>query len=308
MRNFRIYIDQNIVGYVHEGSLELQRVEGIDWIYSNEHFNEIARSGTVKFLSALEKLRAQQIEIQLDERFRITDNATIHAYSSPFERYEQHIKTINSAGFDSQWLTELAARFFGADNYFGLRDIPEEFRLQAQSLLDKAGILDTVGQAQIEQTATDMCEFIESNLRETRSLESLRKLVGIDKGRVGNPMTENPIQEIWEAMKDKVGGLTADQFFGFDPKDKQGYDRWPMYLGIVGCHTALNVVGYGTDKGITSANNLPNILSDATHIAYAAFCDAVMSEDSRFCKKAKAIYEYRNHHTQVLQVKIRRCR
>lgn len=305
MRNARIYIDQNIVGYVHEARIKLEEVKGVDWIYSNEHFNEIARSGNTAFLSALEKLKAQQIEIQLDDNFRISDNATIHPYSSPFERYERHIDTIKSSGVDNQIVTELLGRFCGADNYQELSNLPDKLKLQLEALLSKAGILCEVDQDQIEKVSSDLRGFIENGLRETCSLESLRKFIGTDKGKVGNPKTENPIQEIWEIIGSKVGGLTSDQFFGFDPKDKQGYDIWPMYLGMVGCHTVLNFVGYGTDKGISTVKNLPNIMSDATHIAIAGFCDAVMSEDARFCKKASAIFKYKSHPTQVLRVEMK---
>lgn len=84
-----------------------------------------------------------------------------------------------------------------------------------------------------------------------------------------------------------------DQFFGFDPVDKQGYDVWSPYLGIVGCYTALNFVGYGTDKGIADPKSLPNIMSDAAHIAIASFCDAVMSERQTVLQKGK-----RNIQTQ----------
>lgn len=150
-----------------------------------------------------------------------------------------------------------------------------------------------------------MDKIIKNDLSETRSLESVRQPLRTDKGKIGNPKTDNPIQEIWEVIKDKIKGVTSDQFFGFDPTNKQGYDQWPVYLGIIGCHTILNFVGYGTDRGMANIENLPNIMSDASHIATAVFCDAVMSEDKRFCKKASAIYRYKNHRTQVWRLETR---
>lgn len=117
MRNARIYIDQNIVGYIDEGYLNFDRVKGIDWIYSNEHFNEIARSGNTSYLSVFEKLKAQQIEIVKDYNFRITDKATIQPYSSPQERYERHVEAKNDVVFDERIFTDFLGRLFGADNY-----------------------------------------------------------------------------------------------------------------------------------------------------------------------------------------------
>jgi hypothetical protein len=305
MRNGRVYIDQNIVGYVHEGRLELDKAKGIDWIYSNEHFTEIARSGDTSYLSVFEKLKAQQIEIVLDDKFRITDSATIHPYSSPFEKYERYVETRNHVEVDEGLFTTILSRIFGADNHQELTNLPERFKTQVETLFNEAGILNELDQEALEDIANDLGEVIMKGLSERHSLESMRRPLGTDKGRVGSPKTENPIQEIWAVIRDKVSGVSSDQFFGFDPLDRQGYETWPMYLGIVGCHTALNFVGYGTDKGIATVEQLPNIMSDGHHIAIAAFCDAVMSNDERFCKKAEAIYRYRNHHTQVLRLRAR---
>lgn len=304
MRNARIYIDQNIVGYVHDESLNLHKVKGVDWVYSNEHFNEISRSGDTTFLSAFEKLKAQQIEIVLDDKFRITDKATLHPYSSPYERYERYIETTTSIKFDDRLFTDFLGRLLGADNYQELKTLPERFKLQIEALLHEAGIPNEYDQNSIEHVSGRLDEIIKNDLSETRTLESMRKSLGTDSGKIGSSKTENPIQEIWEIIRSKVGNLTSDQFFGFEPLDKQGYGKWPMYLGIVACHIVLNFVGYRTDKGIAVVENLPNIMSDANHIAIAAFCDAVMSENKRFCKKASAIYKYKNHHTQVLHLEI----
>lgn len=305
MRNARIYVDQNIVGYVHEGCFDLERVKGVDWIYSNEHFNEIERSGNISYLSVFEKLKAQQIEIVLDDKLRITDNATIYPYSSPHERYKHYIKTKNDVQFNERLFTDFLGRLFGANNYQVLSNLPERFKSQVESLLFEAGVLNEFYQNSIEKISSDLAEIIKNDLCETRSLESMRKPLGTNNGKVGEAKTDNPVQEIWEVIRDKVKSVTSDQFFGFDPVNKQGYDKWPMYLGIVGCHTVLNFIGYGTDKGIATVENLPNIMSDANHIATAAFCDAVMSEDKRFCKKAEAIYKYKHHHTKVLLLEIR---
>ena len=37
-----------------------------------------------------------------------------------------------------------------------------------------------------------------------------------------------------------------------------------------------------------------NVRSDAGHIAMGAYCSAILSEDKRLVKRAKAIYEYKN--------------
>jgi hypothetical protein len=47
---------------------------------------------------------------------------------------------------------------------------------------------------------------------------------------------------------------------------------------------------------------VPANMSDAHHVAYAAFCDGLLSEDSRMCEKALAIYKYRKIGTGVVDV------
>ena len=92
------------------------------------------------------------------------------------------------------------------------------------------------------------------------------------------------------------------QFYSFDPVDKPGYEQWPLYLGIVGCHTMLNFLGFHADRGLASTKKLPGILSDGVHTAMATYCDAILSKDAKFCAKARAIYRYLNLDTIVLEI------
>lgn len=237
----------------------------------------------------------------MDSRSQFTDGATLYSYSSPYEKYERYLDHKNDVMFDERLLTDIMSRLFGADNYQDVANFPERLKSQLEALLIQAGIVNGCHQNLIEQMACDLDDFIKDNLSETRPLESSRIPLGTDRGRVGNPKTDNPIMDIWEIVKDRIQGVTPDQFFGFAPINSDEGER-SLYQGIIACHTVLNFIGYGTDKGIAAADKLPNILSDAKHIATAAFCDAVMSEDKRFCKKASAIYRYKNHHTRVLRI------
>jgi len=131
----------------------------------------------------------------------------------------------------------------------------------------------------------------------------LKKWNWIIKGNIGNPKTDNPIEEIWAIISAKIQGVTADQFFGFDPHSKQGYSTRPLYLGIVSCYTMLNMLGYKKDKNFPKEGSFPNTFCDAKHVAHSAFCQALISEDVRLCQKAKAIYKYKNIATEVVPLK-----
>jgi hypothetical protein len=63
-RKARIYLDQNILGYVREGSFQAAKVgDKVDWIYSDEHFREISRGSDRSFLSVLQELNAKRIRL-----------------------------------------------------------------------------------------------------------------------------------------------------------------------------------------------------------------------------------------------------
>jgi len=305
MRHARIYLDQNIVGYLRDGVIDFSRVTGIDWLYSNEHFNEISRSGDRSFLEVFKKLKAQFIEIVLDEKLRITDSTRIHPYSCPYKRYEHYIDAVGEVKIDESLFRSFLARLNGADNYGDVLSVPEKLGLQIKELLEPIGKWDSETAEAVGQVSADLDKMIRAQLSKTRPLETLRKPLGTHK-RIGNPKTDSPIAEIWELVSSKANGLTADQFFGFNPLDKQGYDTWPLYLGIIGCYSTLNFIGYRTDRNIASEDAVANIISDAVHIAHGAFCDGLMSEDRRLCLKARAIYKFKNINTHVLRLEIKK--
>jgi len=96
-----IYLDQNIVGYLHEGRLRFDPSSNVQWVYSSEHFTEIARGGRTDLLAVFEVLKARQLEVILDDNFRITDSAHLHDYSNPFERYQRHLEAIGEVPVDT---------------------------------------------------------------------------------------------------------------------------------------------------------------------------------------------------------------
>ena len=218
----------------------------------------------------------------------------MHDYACPFERYQQHLVNVSEVPHDDTLFTDLIASLCGADNDEDVQTLPE----RVQSQLDE---LSAAGDCDFRVAAQDLKPALANlveQLNEKRSLESIREPLGINKGRVGNLDPDKAIITIWEILKDQCGGLTIDQFFGFDPLQCSDGER-PKYLGIIACHWILNFVGYRTDKGVSRPAAIPNIMSDGSHIAHAAFCDLLISADRRLCAKASAIYKYMGIGTQV---------
>jgi len=297
-----VYLDQNIVGYFYDGLLSVPERNDIQWVYSSEHFSEIARGNATEFLSVFEKLKARQIYLVHDNDFKITGNVRLHEYLSPYELYERHIETINQVPFDQSPMLELLARMYGANNFESACSVPDKLDEQIRLILEGLPI-ENVILSKWEKARADLTKTINEHLVNGRTLEEMRAPIGLSKGRASNLQErENPIVELWQLVGAKAAGITCDQLFGFDPIDKQGYKTWPLYLGIVGCHAILNAFGYRPDKNLSVPAALAGVVSDGSHIGYGAFCNAVISEDSRFCSKASAIYRYKNIATKVIRL------
>lgn len=299
-----LYIDHNVLDALSKKHFSLEIPEGAVWIYSHETFNEIKRSGDRRFLSVLKELKAQKIELILDENFRIVGDAFIHDYRDPEEFYELWLEAISQHPIDESLHLEFLGRLFGADNHESILEHPQRFKKQIEDILSPLGLYTEEMHSIVENVSTDLNEITSTTMQDVKELEHTRNMMGTSRGRASNlSSNDNPLKEIWKLIEPSCVGSTSDQFFGFDPIDKQGYEKWPLYLGLVGCHTVLNLLGFKADKGLSKVADLPGILSDGVHTAIASYCDAVVSRDKRFCAKAKAIYSFKNINTEVIQLK-----
>ena len=56
----------------------------------------------------------------------------------------------------------------------------------------------------------------------------------------------------------------------------------------------MDTVGFQAEKKCRKISKIHNVRSDACHIGMGAYCSAILSEDRRLVKRAKAIYEYKS--------------
>jgi hypothetical protein len=286
-----IYIDQNVLGYVRDERVRLAPRDDVEWVYSFEHFREISRGNDTSFLSELQRLRARQIDT-VGDQCEITDQAILHEYSCPFERYKTYLKSVEELSFAAQaedFLLGTVARLIGAQNW-------RELQGQAGPILEQ---LEQILPQQSETADRAISELLE-RLHKESSLESIRTGLEVHDGRAGNFSPKEAITQIWALVERNNGGLTIDQFFGVDALDQ----KRPTFLGIVGAHMILNIVGFRPDRHLAKPEALRASLSDGIHLAHAAFCDVLMSADRRMCHKASAIYSYLGVNTVVAQVSL----
>jgi len=298
-----IYLDHNILDEISKVRLNLKPSSEVVWVYSNESFSEIKRSGDRRFLDVLDSIQARKLEIALDSEFRITGRAQVLEYRSAHEAYESYLDANEGFETDERSDHEVMARLFGAENKTQIISHPEVFEKNIKALLEPLGLYNETMKEKVKQVRNMLDDFVKGPLQDVGKLEDTRHALGSGRGRAGNlAEKDNPVQELWKLISKGVGDITEDQYFGFDPVDKQGYQEWPMFLGIVGCYTVLNHLGFRPDEGLAKPESIPGILSDASHVAHAAYCHGLLSRDRRLLMKARAIYRYKNIGTQVLTI------
>lgn len=300
----KIYLDHNILDALSKNRMILDVPEDTIWVYSDENFKEIKRANDMRFLDILKNLKARKLELQFDNKFRLTECAILHKYCEPRDMYQCWLNNINEIHVEEvvELQMQFLARLAGANNYNEILHQPNKLKEFIYNVLSPHDLVTEEIEFQIERTIESIELIVSSQLQEVQGLDFSRKEIGTDRGRASNlSIKENPLLLIWEMLRDNYKGMTIEQFYGFEPLNKQGYERWPLYLGIVGCHTVLNFLGFHPDKGLNRVEKIPSILSDANHTAMAIYCDAILSMDKKFCAKAHAIFSYLNLGIKVIE-------
>lgn len=300
----KIYLDHNILDDLSKNRMTLEAPDDTIWVYSDESFNEIKRANDMRFLDVLRNIKARKLELELDNQFRLTGRAFLHDYCEPKDMYQQWLDNIDEIHVDEiiQSQMQLLARLAGADNHSEILHQPNKLKDFIYSLLSPDGRATKEIEFQIEQAVESIESVVCGQLQEIQSLDASRMAIGTGRGRASNLSNkEDPLALIWEMLRENHKGMTIEQFYGFEPLNKQGYEIWPLYLGVVGCHTVLNFLGFHPDKGLSRIEKIPAILSDANHTAMAIYCDAILSKDQRFCAKARAIFAYLNLDIMVIE-------
>lgn len=305
-----IYLDHNIVDDISKGAFELPSDSSFGWVYSKEHFAEIERAGDTRFLDVLRDLKALQLELMLDDRFRLSGEARLLGEVDPHAAFASWRAARANVPASGEYFSAIVSRLFGAANDEAIAQAPDAFEREVGALLQSAGLLDQAHAEAIATARDAMRSMVTEHLAERPHLESQREAFGTHNGRGSNLADhDNPLEECWrlvcESSPELTGAVTADQFFGFEPAYETGYERWPLYLGIVGCYTMLNMIGLRPDEKLSRVERMPAIMSDASHVGHAAYCQGLLSADRRLCDKAKAIYRFKGIGTQVLRLERR---
>lgn len=300
-----IYIDQNIIGLQLQGIISLAKRDDVTWVYSKEHFAEIRRSDEpAKYLDVLNAIDAKLLDLVLDEKWKITGEARLNEIGTPHQHYDAYIEANRDVDIDDALFDPFQVWVNGGGDEGPLKDLPEKFALQILSLTSELPFDTTETIGKVKSIKPKFDSMIDEMILNGNDIQKTRAAFGDEKGTIGSISGEKEIEKIWEIISPTMqeSEISCDQFFGFDPIEKQGYESWPMYLGIVGCNALLDILGFQAEKKCRKLHKIHNVRSDAGHIAMGAYCSAILSEDKRLIKRAKAIYGYKNIGTSPILV------
>lgn len=290
-----VYLDMNIVGQIAEGMLRLPAGK-FRYVYSSEHYSEIARGNSLFLLDALSTIGAQELSVDLDNDWRITDQARFIFNEDIHTRYGDHQRIMAPGLAHIETFQAMTALMWGADNLGtvldALRDLPNTI-LPGDENERHPGLV-----AEAQRVSDQLLTTLEAEMRQRTSLAKRRKELGSNLAQTNGLLPEQVIPEIWRRVAPKAQGLTIDQLFGANPIDRLGYCQWPKFLAVVQCHGILNTLGYRPDKGMADESRTANILSDGAHLAHAAFCDCFLTSDRRLFAKASVVYAFLKIATQ----------
>lgn len=300
-----IYIDQNIIGLQLQDVISLAKRDDVIWVYSKEHFAEIRRSDEpAKYLGVLDAIDAKLLDLVLDENWRITGEAKLNESGTPLQHYDAYIEANRDVDFDDALFDPFQVWVNGGGDEGPLKELSERFAHQILSLTSELPFDTTEMIEEVKSIKPKFDSMIDEMILNGNDIEKTRAAFGDEKGAIGSISGEKEIEKIWEIISPTMqrSDVSCDQFFGFDPIEKQGYEFWPMYLGVIGCNAVLDILGFQAEKKCRKLNKIHNVRSDAGHIAMGAYCSAILSEDKRLIKRAKAIYGYKNIGTSPILV------
>lgn len=267
------YLDQNILGYIRENKI-CGEAPGMTWVYSEVHFEEIARGGMTELLDVLAEIGAKRIEW----------NPGPNSLADPHGAYEAFLSARAETPYDESVHETMLAGLFGSQDQESIATLGERHEANLTALGEIIGD-PAFDPADLAKGMAPLQEILQEN---SRPLADLRKGLGLPHGKASlAEATDDPIEKLEEMLRAK-----APEFSLARMMQAAGIPNEPTFEAIAALHTFLNFLGYAPDKNLPRAESCANILADGRHLAYASKCHFLITDDRRLKSKAKAIYKY----------------
>lgn len=241
------------------------------WVYSKEHFAEIKRADDPeKYLNVLNEIGAKMLDFILDENWKITGEARLIEDLTPFENYQNYIEAIVNVEFDETIFAPFQVWMNGGGDEGLLKELSDNLANQVLQLTSDLPYSTTGMPNKIGAIKPELDSMVDDMISNGNDIKKTRAALGDKKGTIGAVSEEHQIAQIWEIISPTMedSGMNCDQFFGFDPIDNQGYELWPVYLGIVGCNAVMDILGFQAEKKCRKISKIHNVRSDAGHMEW----------------------------------------
>lgn len=320
------YLDHNILDLLGKYDLPdfLEILSEYQIVYSDVTLKEIRRSigSEEMFLRTLDRMGALHIAVNFDfPHFKSTNEIIIHDVT-PLFAYEHYCKNQDS-GPDTNVYNALAIKLWGGKKDLSFQDIfirqlktlndsldmtLEDLTPDHENLRPQMDVIINSVKVQSFLAWSKAYEAMQQQEQEGQDLvaaHAFRHAVNVLPKQLNNVEPPNVIEQIWEMLtsSEKFSGtqLTIDDFFTME-----SFSEAPLHCHqkVTRMYNTLNLVGYHQDTDLNKDNRFIASMDDCTHAEMASFCHALFSNDKKFLKKAKAIYEYLGIATTIFTIEI----
>jgi hypothetical protein len=319
------YLDHNLLDLMTKGDphkvKELLKGAKLTPVYSNETLKEIHRSKGYenKFLELLEEIGAKYIEPVLDEKFKQTGQARIHAIC-PKTIYEQFLENLEKSPQGDFGLSEMLMKFYGGKLDASFKEIFEsganELHHYILEALDELENVPEMSLHEIEKLKILFADLPEMMMTQTSNMaeelgagdlsliSAFEKETGIGPKILNNISPPNVVMEIWGVVSEKMNAPNIDleTFFGIKPHAfEEDSDReLTLQEKVNAIYHQLNFLGYYRDSKMKDEKRFKASFSDMTHAGIASFCHLFLCRDESLVMKAAAAFEYLGVTTKIL--------
>lgn len=333
------YLDQNILdAFLKADDKDKSFIDGflsrVQVVYSDITLQEIHFAGlknsdyTKYFLQLLLDIEAHHISTQMDQDWKRLD-VIRGSSNSPFYHYQtflenrQYDELIHQAKMNTFALyggitdfNQLAIKQVFNQNKL-LNDIEGQLNYLKELDSNDPIILQFINEKEVDlqNLKSQMPDFENAVVFTTEKLKEandetdahlvFRKQLGINIDEIKQIEFPNVIEKIWRCIQSNnhvFENMMFDDFCNlrFDVSNPER--KLTNFEKIHGIYNILNLLGYMPEKKVKNEGKFIASDRDISHVAYASCCDYFITNDERLFNKSRAIYEYLNIPTEVLEI------
>ncbi|WP_238346408.1 hypothetical protein [Pseudomonas taiwanensis] len=324
-----VYLDQNVLDLAvkeKDPAFFARLIKNYQVVYSDNTLREIKRSGKSQvFLTALESMSAMHFQYQADHSFQPTGGMLITSHS-PFQTYENYlnIEPIYDVMLAAAHQTNL--KLYGGRKESSFSSISREQADAFKAFMSHTSEqLALLGDEQLEAAAA-LKQYLEVLQRQYEiatevsngelekyindasgqsGVQAYRSAVGVGPVQLNNVQPPNVIQKIWDMHQELDGykgmGYVIEDFVGISLHPIYGREMH-QHEKVTSIYNVLNVIGYKPDRSLNKEHRHIAAISDAAHASVASHAHILLSADTAFVCKVRAIYELLEIPTNVYLV------